>query len=110
MDKKYEELKQQKLDVEKDYSNLLKDMENNHLKAVEELENLYEKKLGYENEKYLQMESEHTVVRLKQNSQIENLKAGHRTTMDVLKGKFEEKFTDVEGLFKLTKENAKDLG
>lgn len=58
MNKKYEELKQQKLDVEKDYSNLLKDMENNHLKAVEELENLYEKKLGYENEKYLQLESE----------------------------------------------------
>jgi hypothetical protein len=29
-------------------------MENNHLKAVEELENLYEKKLAFENEKFLQ--------------------------------------------------------
>jgi len=28
-------------------------MENNHLKAVEELENLYEKKLAFENEKYI---------------------------------------------------------
>lgn len=32
-------------------------MENNHLKAVEELENLYEKKLAYENEKYFKLEN-----------------------------------------------------
>ena len=31
-------------------------MEINHEKGVEELENLYEKKLGFENEKYLQLE------------------------------------------------------
>jgi hypothetical protein len=42
--------------MEKDYNNLLKNMENNHLKAVEELENLYEKKLAFENEKYIQLE------------------------------------------------------
>jgi hypothetical protein len=32
---------------------LLKNMENNHLKAIEELEALYEKKLAFENEKYM---------------------------------------------------------
>ena len=58
MNKKTEELKQQKVDLQKDYSDLLKDLENNHLKTVEELENLYEKKLGKKNEKYLQLESE----------------------------------------------------
>ena len=50
------------------------------------------------------------MVRLKQANQIEDLKTAHRTTMDVLKDKFEDKFQDVEGLFKLTKDNAKDLG
>ena len=54
---RYEELKSQKQEVEKDYNNLLKNMENNHLKAGEELENLYEKKLAFENEKYIQLES-----------------------------------------------------
>jgi hypothetical protein len=54
---RYEELKAKKSEVEKDYSSLLKNMENNHLKAVEELENLYEKKLGHENEKYIQLET-----------------------------------------------------
>jgi len=40
--------------IEKESTNLLKNMENNHLKAVEELETLYEKKLTFENEKFLQ--------------------------------------------------------
>lgn len=53
---RYEELKKQKTLIEKESANLLKGMENNHLKAVEELENLYEKKLAFENEKYLQQE------------------------------------------------------
>jgi hypothetical protein len=51
--------------VEKDYNNLLKNMENNHLKAVEELENLYEKKLAYENEKFIHLESKVTEERLR---------------------------------------------
>lgn len=55
--RRYEELKTQKSTVEKESANLFKNVENNHLKAVEELENLYEKKLAFENEKYLQLES-----------------------------------------------------
>ncbi len=62
---RYEDLKQQKQEVEKDYNNLLKNMENNHLKAVEELENLYEKKLAYENEKFIHLESKVTEERIK---------------------------------------------
>lgn len=38
-----------KNDIEKESTKLLKDMEDNHLKAVEELESLYEKKLAFEN-------------------------------------------------------------
>ena len=40
-------------------------MENNHLKAVEELETLYEKKLTFENEKFLQQEQELLEERMK---------------------------------------------
>ena len=54
--RRYEELKTQKSSVEKESANLFKNVENNHLKAVEELENLYERKLAFENEKYLQLE------------------------------------------------------
>lgn len=43
--RRYEDLKKQKTDIEKESANLLKNMENNHMRAVEELENLYEKKL-----------------------------------------------------------------
>ena len=39
--------------MEKESTNLFKNVENNHLKGVEELENLYERKLAFENEKYL---------------------------------------------------------
>ena len=63
---RYEDLKQQKQEVEKDYNNLLKNMENNHLKAVEELENLYEKKLAFENEKFIQLDCKMTEEKLKQ--------------------------------------------
>lgn len=49
-------------------------MESGHLKAVEELENLYEKKLGQENEKYIQLENRQVTARLQQNQQLEELK------------------------------------
>lgn len=50
---RYDQLKAQKSSAEKESANLFKNVENNHLKAVEELENLYERKLAFENEKYL---------------------------------------------------------
>ena len=40
---RYDALKEQKTLIEKESANLLKNMENNHLKAVKELEDLYEK-------------------------------------------------------------------
>lgn len=38
--------------LEKETKRLLETIENDHLRAVEELENLYEKKLAFESEKY----------------------------------------------------------
>lgn len=54
--KRFEELKVQKGLMEKEGVGLRKAMELNHEKAIEELETLYEKKLAFENEKYLQLE------------------------------------------------------
>lgn len=51
---RYEDLKFQKNRNEKEHGGLLKELEKTHLKAIEELENLYEKKLAFENEKFLQ--------------------------------------------------------
>ena len=42
--------------MEQDANNLRKLMEANHDRAVEELENLYEKKLAFENDKFLDLE------------------------------------------------------
>lgn len=58
MHRRYEELRVQKSQIEKESANLLKAVEANNLKAVEEIEAIYEKKLTYENEKYLLLEQE----------------------------------------------------
>jgi len=42
--------------MEMDYKVAIGSMEEKHLKGVEELESLYERKLAYENEKYMQQE------------------------------------------------------
>ena len=39
---RYEDLKLKKQEVEKDYNNLLSKKDDDHLKTMEELENLYE--------------------------------------------------------------------
>ena len=52
-DEKFEKLKKAKQEREKELQDLLKTRDANHLKAVEELEALYEKKLALENDKYI---------------------------------------------------------
>lgn len=49
----YNQLQALKQYTEIENANLLKANDENYLKAVEDLEALYEKKLTYENEKYL---------------------------------------------------------
>jgi len=55
-DEKFENLKRMKQEKEKELQDLLKTRDANHLKAVEELEALYEKKLALENDKYIEIE------------------------------------------------------
>lgn len=84
-------------------------MENNHLKAVEELENLYEKKLAYENEKFIHLESKVTEERLRQKMEVNALGGENKKNLGLVKGKFEEKFSEVRGLYEITRENAIEL-
>ena len=46
----------QKSNIEKETANLFKGIENNHLKVIQELESLYEKKIEIEANKYLKLE------------------------------------------------------
>jgi hypothetical protein len=50
--------------------------DENHLKAVEDLETLYEKKLTYENEKYLRLENELLEERLNNDKKYNKNKGG----------------------------------
>jgi len=59
-------------------------METNHLKAVEDLENLYEKKLAFENEKYLQLEQQLITERNENIRKIGDLEKRHETAIDKL--------------------------
>ena len=51
--------------MDADYKTAFAVMDEKHLKGVEELESLYERKLAYENEKYIQQEQELREERIK---------------------------------------------
>ena len=77
--KRYEEIKEEKQKIEKESNQLLKNMENNHLKAVEELEALYEKKLAFENEKFIQQEYTLIEERMKNDVSYQSVCHHHLT-------------------------------
>lgn len=107
--KRYDELKAQKSQIEKDSTNLLKNMEATNLKAVEELENLYEKKLAFENEKYLQLKQELAEEVMKYEEKIRGLDNKHQSTIDNLQGDFRERFTSAQRVYDNTKQTAEEL-
>lgn len=107
--RRYEELKTQKSTVEKESANLFKNVENNHLKAVEELENLYERKLAFENEKYLQLEQQLMEERMKFEKNLRDLERKHDQNIGLLKEEFTENFMKAEKVYESTKATADEL-
>ena len=107
--KRYEELKAQKSQIEKESNNLLKNMEATNLKAVEELENLYEKKLAFENEKYLQLKQELSEEVMKYEDKIKVLDNKHQGTIDHLQTDFRDKYTSAQRIYDNTKQTADEL-
>ena len=59
-------------------------MESNHDRAVEELENLYEKKLAFENDKFLQLERELHELKRRQEAEIKEIERKHELTVRTL--------------------------
>ena len=90
---RYEALKEQKTMIEKESANLLKNMENNHMKAVKELEDLYEKKRAFENEKYMDQEQTLLEVRMKFDKRLKEIESKHDINITDLKGEFNDNFT-----------------
>jgi len=71
--------------LEHETDQVLKNIENTHLKAVEELENLYERKLAFENEKFLQQEQKLYELTKKYEKEINNLQQKHDKNIIFLK-------------------------
>lgn len=63
--RQYDDLLASKAQMDADYKTAFVVMDEKHLKGVEELESLYERKLAYENEKYIQQEQELREERIK---------------------------------------------
>lgn len=56
------------------------------MKAVEELQTLYERKLSFENEKYFQLEQELMHLKFKHGKEVQALKATHNANIELLQG------------------------
>lgn len=84
-------------------------METNHMKAVEELEALYEKKLAFENEKFLQLEQELIEERNKNIDKMKSLEQRHVDTIERLEAKYKESYTNAQSAYESTKQTAEDL-
>lgn len=83
-DQKFETLKKAKQDREKELQDLLKTRDANHLKAVEELEALYEKKLALENDKYIEIEQVLEDYRVQYEDSIKDQDKKHKETINEL--------------------------
>jgi len=88
MHRRYEELRVQKSQIEKESANLLKAVEANNLKAVEEIEAIYEKKLTYENEKYLLLEQELLEEKMKNENRFKKMEDQNQEIIDRLQNEF----------------------
>ncbi|CAK59851.1 unnamed protein product (macronuclear) [Paramecium tetraurelia] len=86
---RYQELKEEKTQQEKQHFNLFRNIENNQFKAVQELETLYEKKILIENEKYLQLEQILIEERQKFQTNMKLLEQDCQKQINEIKKKFQ---------------------
>ena len=101
-DEKFENLKRLKQEGEKELQDLLKTRDANHLKAVEELEALYEKKLALENDQYIEIEQILEDYRQKFKEEIKLNDDKHADTIDKLQKSFRQQFNRAQGKYDRT--------
>ena len=107
--KRCEEIQREKTSMEKEYENLLRMMETNHLKAVEELETLYDKKLAYENEKFLQIEQELIEEENRQVKKTGKTANQHTDTIERLEFQYKDEFSKTQKIFETNKNTAEQI-
>ena len=93
-DIKFEMLKKAKQEREKELQDLLKTRDANHLKAVEELEALYEKKLALENDKYIEIEKVLENWRIKYEKEIKEQDKRHKDSINDLQTQYRKRFNE----------------
>ena len=107
--KRCEEIQREKVSMEKEYANLLDMMEKNHLKAVEDLETLYDKKLAYENEKFLQLEQDLIEEESKQGEKLKKAEFRHEETVYTFENQFKDEFAKTQKIFQANKTVAENI-
>ena len=74
LDKRYEELKTQKENQDRQNQDAMIKMEQNHVQAVEDLQDAYEKKIYIEQSNYLKLEQEKMEMKNYYENKINELK------------------------------------
>lgn len=104
-----ESLKKQKKSLELKSEADLKDLESKNVRAAEELQTLYERKLSFENEKYFQLEQELMQLRIKYGKEMDSLQATYNANIQLLKGEFSESFNKAEKVYTATKQSSDQI-
>ncbi|CAD8117938.1 unnamed protein product [Paramecium sonneborni] len=105
-DLSYQQIKNEKVQQEKQHFNLFRNIENNQFKAVQELETLYEKKIMIENEKYLQLEQILIEERQKYQQNLKELECDCSKQIKEIKCKFQ---SDLKLLYDTIISNKNDI-
>lgn len=109
LDKRYEDLKRQKDMQDRQNFEAMKKMELNHLNAVEDLQQVYEKKLYIENSNYLKLEQERLEMIKYYESKIAELSKQNQEAIDKLLREFKNNLLKVQDEYKDSKKTANSL-
>lgn len=107
--KRVNDIMNQKLAMEAKYAVETKTGDENHLKAVEDLEALYEKKLIYENDKYIKLENELTEERMSNDTKLNEIKNENKKIIEQLREEFRTSYEEAKKIYDQTKETSKNL-
>lgn len=109
LNERYNQLVTVKQSVDAQNTNLLKLNDENHLKAVEDLEALYEKKLSYENDKYIRLETELMEERRNNELKLAEIRDSNAKALMRLRQDFASSFEEAQRNYEQTKETTKNL-
>lgn len=95
--------------LDRESKRLLDEMEKAHLKAAEEIENLYDRKVAFEHEKLMQKEQETRENKIKFDERIKQLELRHDQNLIILKKEFNDNFSKAQKVYESTRSTAEIL-